>query len=232
MWDAMNRGFSRKELLGTGGLTALATVLCICAHWEPRFPGDLRLTLLIQSVESRPLDFIMEWVTHLTAGWPAAVLIVIAGITVWRCLGKLEAGLVLMTGLGFPIYSALKLAVNRPRPTSDLVRVFEVEAGKSFPSGHAFFAIVFWGLLAYFVFTYLQKRGLRAMTLSGLLMIILLIGASRVYLGAHWPSDVLGGYVVGGVFLTILVWLDRKWQPRPESSSPEKNGGNPRSEPS
>jgi membrane-associated phospholipid phosphatase len=227
----MNRGFSRKELLGAGGLTALATVLCICAHWEPRFPGDLRLTLLIQSVESRPLDFIMEWVTHLTAGWPAAVLIIVAGIAVWRRLGKLEAGLVLLTGLSIPIYSAFKLVVNRPRPTPDLVRVFEVEAGKSFPSGHAFFAMVFWGLLAYFAFTYLQKRGLRAMTLSGLLLIILLIGVSRVYLGAHWPSDVLGGYVVGGVFLTTLVWLHRKWRPRLEPGGPEENGRSPNSEP-
>jgi len=227
----MNRGFSRKELLGAGGLTALATVLCICARWEPRFPGDLRLTLLIQSVESRLLDFIMEWVTHLTAGWPAAVLIVIAGITVWRRLGRLEAGLVLMTGLSFPIYSAFKLAVNRPRPTPDLVRVFEVEAGKSFPSGHAFFAMVFWGLLAYFALTYLPKRSLRTTTLSGLLLIILLTGASRVYLGAHWPSDVLGGYVVGAVFLVALIWLHRKWKPHLESSSPENDGRNPSPEP-
>jgi membrane-associated phospholipid phosphatase len=228
----MNRGFSRQELLGAGGLTALAIVLCVLAHWEPRFPGDLRLTLLVQSVQSGWLDFIMEWVAHLTAGWPAAVLIVVASITVWRRLGKLEAGLVLMTGLSIPIYSVLKLAVNRPRPTPDLVRVFEVEAGKSFPSGHAFFAIVFWGLLAYFAFTHLQKRSLRVVTLACLLLIVLLTGASRVYLGAHWPSDVLGGYVLGAVFLTTLVWLHRKWKPRPESGSPENVGGDPDSGPS
>ncbi len=228
----MNKGFTHKELLSIGGLAALAAVLCICAHWEPRFPGDLRLTLLTQSVDSATLDSIMEWVSRLTGGWRAPVLIIAGGLATWRCLGRLEAGLVLMTGLSSPIYSSLKLAVNRPRPAPDLVRVFQAEPGNSFPSGHAFFAIVFWGLLAYFAFARLQKRSLRVVTLSGLLMIILLIGASRVYLGAHWPSDVLGGYVAGAVLLTVLVWLDRKWKPRLESGSPENDSNNPDSQPS
>ena len=64
----MNKGFSHKELLTIGGLAALAAVLCICAHWEPRFPGDLRLTLLAQSVDSEALDSIMELVSRLTGG--------------------------------------------------------------------------------------------------------------------------------------------------------------------
>jgi undecaprenyl-diphosphatase len=230
--DAMNKGFSHKELLGIGGLAALAAVLCICAHWEPRFPGDLRLTLLAQSVDSETLDSIMQWVSRLTGGWRAPVLIIAGSLATWRCLGRLEAVLVLMTGLSSPIYSGLKLAVNRPRPTPDLVRVFQAEPGNSFPSGHAFFAIVFWGLLAYFAFARLQRRSLRVLTLSGFLMIILSIGASRVYLGAHWPSDVLGGYVVGAVLLTVLVWLDRKWKPRLESGSPENDSNNPDSQPS
>jgi len=230
--DAMNKGFSHKELLGIGGLAALAAVLCICAHWEPRFPGDLRLTLLAQSVDSETLDFIMEWVSRLTGGWRAPVLIIAGSLATWRCLGRLEAGLVLMTGLSSPIYSGLKLAVNRPRPTPDLVRVFQAEPGNSFPSGHAFFAIVFWGLLAYFAFTRLQRRSLRVLTLSGFLMVILSIGASRVYLGAHWPSDVLGGYVVGTILLAALVWLDRKWKPRLETGSPGDESNKPNSQPS
>jgi undecaprenyl-diphosphatase len=230
--DAMNKGFSHKELLGIGGLAALAAVLCICAHWEPRFPGDLRLTLLVQSVDGKLLESVMEWVSRLTGGWRALVLIIAGSLATWRCLGRLEAGLVLMTGLSPPIYSGLKLAVNRPRPTPDLVQVFQAETGNGFPSGHAFLAIVFWGLLAYFALTRLQRRSLRVLTLSGLLVIILLIGASRVYLGAHWPSDVLGGYVVGALLLTALVWLDRKWKPRLETGSPEDESNNPSSEPS
>jgi membrane-associated phospholipid phosphatase len=210
----MNRRFSRKGILGIGGLAILAALLCIWAHWEPRFPGDLRLTLLVQSIDSEALDHITEWVSLLTGGWRAPVLIIAGSIVAWRCLGLWEAGLVLMTWLSSPIDSGLKLVVNRPRPTPDLVRVFQDEPGNSFPSGHAFLAIVFWGFLAYLASARLQRRSLRMLVLSVSVVIIVCIGASRVYLGAHWPSDVMGGYVVGALFLMGLIWLDRRWKSR------------------
>ena len=212
----MNKLSIRAEMLVVGGLAILATVLCICAHWEPRFPGDLRLTRLLQSIDSRALDSIMEWVSFLSGDWRAPVLAVTGSLLIWRCLGKWEAGLVLMTWLISPIHSVVKLIVNRPRPTPDLVRVFQDEPGNSFPSGHAFFAIVFWGFLAYLALTRLRSRNLRVLAFSGSVVMILLIGVSRVYLGAHWPSDVLGGYILGALFLMGLIWLDWKWRPRAE----------------
>ncbi len=218
--DAMNRGLSRREMLGIGALAFVAAALCICAHYEPRFPGDLRLALLIQSVHNQTLDSLMKWVSFLTGDWRAPVLVVVGSMAAWRCLGKREAVLVLMTWLSSPISSGLKLMVGRPRPTADLVAVFQAEPGNSFPSGHAFLAIVFWGLLAYFALTRLKGRSLRMLTFSGLVVIIIWIGVSRVYLGAHWPSDVIGGYICGALFLASLVWLDRKWRPRIETGNP------------
>ena len=216
----MNKGLSRREMLGIGGLAVVAAALCVCAHYEPRFPGDLRLTLLVQSIHSQTLDSLMEWVSYLTGDWRAPVLVVAGSITAWRCLGRREAGLVLITVLSSPISSGLKLIVGRPRPTVDLVAVFRAEPGNSFPSGHAFFAIAFCGLLTYFALTRLQRRGLRMLTLSGFAAIIIWIGVSRVYLGAHWPSDVIGGYICGTLFLMTLVWVDRRWNPHLEKSAP------------
>lgn len=215
----MKQRFSRKGLLGIGGLVAIAAALAICAHWEPRFPGDLRLTLLVQSIDSRALDSIMEWLSFLTGDWRTLLLAIAGSLAIWRCLGKWEAGLVLMTWVSSPIHSVLKLIVNRPRPTPDLVRVFHDEPGNSFPSGHAFFAVVFWGFLAYLAFARLRSRTLRVLVLSGSLFLILWIGASRVYLGSHWPSDILGGYILGAAFLIGLVWLDRRWKPRKEAGT-------------
>jgi undecaprenyl-diphosphatase len=207
-------------MLGIGALAFVAAALCICAHYEPRFPGDLRLALLIQSVHNQTLDSLMEWVSFVSGGWRAPLLVIAGSMAAWRCLGKREAGLVLMTWLSSPISSGLKLMAGRPRPTADLVAVFQAEPGNSLPSGHAFLAIVFWGLLAYFALTRLKGRSLRMLTFSGFVVIIIWIGVSRVYLGAHWPSDVIGGYICGTLFLMSLVWLDRKWRPCIETGNP------------
>ena len=203
----MNKNFSRRELLAIGVLAILAIAISLCARWELRFPGDLYLTLLVQSIDNELLRSFMEWVSYVTGGWRAAVLVVASGIVVWLCLGRLEGGLVLAAGLSSLLDSPIKALVNHPRPTSALVQVFATENGSGFPSGHALFAAVFLGLMAYLIITHLHKRSLRVLSFAGFLMLILLVGASRVYLGVHWPSDVLGGYLVGAVFLAVLIWL-------------------------
>ena len=117
-------------------------------------------------------------------------------------------------GLLMLVNIPLKLAVSRPRPSADLVHILSHEQDNGFPSGHAFFAIVILGLLAYFAFINLKNRTLRMVVLAGLIALILLIGTSRVYLGVHWPSDVIGGYLIGGVFLTALIWFHQTYKAR------------------
>lgn len=141
------------------------------------------------------------------------MLVVIAtGIFVWWRIGRLEAITILVGGLITLVNTALKLAINRPRPSADLVHVLSPEQGNGFPSGHAFFAILILGLTAYFISINLKNRVLRMLVLAGLIVLILLVGTSRVYLGVHWPSDVIGGYLIGGVFLAGLIWFHRTWK--------------------
>lgn len=203
----MFKNNSRNKLLIIAGLAILTLAVSVCARLMPHFPGDLRLTILLQSFNNESLQSFMEWVSFLTGGWRAALLVVVIGVVVWWRLGRLEGILILVAGLSSSLNIPLKVAINRPRPAADMVRVFIDETGNGFPSGHALFAAVVLGLLAYFVGTNLRKRSLRILSLFSLLVLILLVGASRVYLGAHWPSDVMGGYLFGALFIAVLIWF-------------------------
>jgi undecaprenyl-diphosphatase len=199
-----------KLIVGFLGILALA--ISICARFAPRFPGDLCLTLWLQSSNNHVILSTMKCISLIFGGWPAALVVLAIGIVVWWRVGRLEAIMIPVGGLITLVDTPLKLAINRPRPSADLVQVLSRAQGSGFPSGHAFFAILVLGLTAYLICINLKNRILRMLALAGLIILILLIGTSRVYLGVHWPSDVIGGYLIGGVFLTALIWFHRTWK--------------------
>jgi membrane-associated phospholipid phosphatase len=102
----------------------------------------------------------------------------------------------------------IKYIVARPRPTPSLVDIIQQASGQSFPSGHVMSYVAFWGLLFSFgIILFQGKHWWRTalLIISGLLVV--LVGPSRVYLGDHWASDVLGGYLISGVLLGIALWI-------------------------
>jgi undecaprenyl-diphosphatase len=203
-----------KFRLLVGFLASLALAISIYARFTLMFPGDLYLTLRLQSFNTHLLLSAMTYVSFIFGGWSAALIVVAIGIVIWWRVGRLETIMVLAGGLITLVNEALKLAINRPRPSADLVRILAPEQGNGFPSGHAFFAILILGLTAYFISINLKNRNLRILARAGLVALILLVGTSRVYLGVHWPSDVVGGYLIGGLFLTALIWFYRSWKAR------------------
>ena len=122
----------------------------------------------------------------------------------WYVDSMLGIRVALILMLSTNINSAFKLAFHGPRPYwySPKVRALATETSFGVPSGHAQGAVVFWGLLA----TYLRKWWSWLVAI----LFILLIGLSRLYLGVHFPHDVLLGWLIGG----ILLWLTlRFWDP-------------------
>lgn len=79
------------------------------------------------------------------------------------------------------------------------------ERGFSFPSGHSFVSITFYGFLIYLVYNSNYKSETKFILISLLLVLILMIGISRIYLGVHYPSDVIGGFVGGLAYLLIFI---------------------------
>ena len=113
--------------------------------------------------------------------------------------GILFGGVIIITG---GIILAAKETFQRARPMGSLVPEFSY----SFPSGHATMAVVFFGLLVYLFVN--KKYKVHGIVVASLLMI--LIGLSRIYLRVHWMTDVLGGFVLGGIILAVGIWAFRK----------------------
>ena len=98
----------------------------------------------------------------------------------------------------------LKNFFNRPRP--DIPLLFEAE-GLSFPSGHALMSVTFYGLLVYIVYRNIKHVSLRWLMISLLILLIVIIGFSRIYLRVHYASDVIAGFCVGFLWLAFCVWM-------------------------
>jgi len=183
-------------------------ILALFAHTVEYFPWDLKISILIQSWRGLGgLFSLVSWPGY----YPQALVIaiIIVGIMV---LSKLYwESLSLVAGLGASeiVVHVLKTGIGRLRPMANLVHVNRVLTDGSFPSGHVVDYIVVAGFLLFLTITLAKKTVWRQLAVTVLVIIILLVGPSRIYLGEHWASDVLGGYLLGIVLLWLTVKLYR-----------------------
>lgn len=120
----------------------------------------------------------------------------------------------LVVGAGTVVQVLLKLFFHRPRPSPHFVMAY----GYSFPSNHTFFAMVIYGFLNYVVWKRTKVKGLKICILLISTFLILLVGVSRVYLGVHWLTDILGAYVAGFAWLVFSVRVVRTIEEKSRAS--------------
>ncbi len=148
------------------------------------------------------LDGMMRFVTILGYYWVVLPLLVLAAYVFYRKGRTISARLLVVSTLGgIALTFVLKNVFERARP--DLFESTYVESSYSFPSGHATMAVGFYGTLTLLVVW--RLRGLRrwAVVLGGLVL-VLLIGFSRMYLGVHYPTDVLAGFLAAPVWVSSI----------------------------
>ncbi|MBE0688112.1 MAG: phosphatase PAP2 family protein [Anaerolineaceae bacterium] len=104
----------------------------------------------------------------------------------------------------------LKNVFQRTRPVFPLA--FLAYTGYSFPSGHTMISLAFYGAVAYIALTYIKSRNWKILTVAGALVVSVLIGFSRLYLGVHYLTDVLAGWAAGGLWLAVCVLGDYWFQ--------------------
>ena len=102
----------------------------------------------------------------------------------------------------------LKNIVQRPRPTE--YRIIE-ESGYSFPSGHSMVSMAFYGFLIYLILKYIKNKKIKPIAITFLILIILLIGISRIYLGVHYTSDVIAGFDIAVSYLIVYTSIIDKF---------------------
>jgi len=100
----------------------------------------------------------------------------------------------------------LKNIFQRSRPI--FPQAFSIETGFGFPSGHTMISLAFYGIVAYIALTYIKNRNWKVLTIVGALVISVLIGFSRLYLGVHYLTDVLAGWAAGGLWLAVCILGD------------------------
>lgn len=121
---------------------------------------------------------------------------------------KIGISIIANLGIVTILNQIIKFIMQRPRPTE--FRIIE-ETGYSFPSGHSMVSLAFYGYLVYLIYKYINNKHLKRTLIIILSVLICVIGVSRIYLGVHYTSDVLGGFLISLAYLIIYIELVNKF---------------------
>ena len=184
----------------------LFIILAILSSLSPFFALDLTISKAVQNIHFYPFDLLMRAVSSVGNGriFPVAVismtgLIAFLNLKVEALYLGVSSAVSILTG------SLAKALVNRPRPGDDLVQIYKHLSDKSFPSSHTIAYTVIFGFLIFIALTRLKPSWEKNLILLLSIFLVSTVGISRIYLGAHWASDVLGGYLLGAFWLLITV---------------------------
>lgn len=156
-----------------------------------------------------------------------AVLTLLVGVLIGPWLHGLAGAITI--GLASLGNETLKTVIARARP--DLLDPIVEERGFSFPSGHSALGMVAWGILGVLVIRSRLPLGVRRAMVAALAVVIVLIGLSRVWLGVHYPTDVLAGWTAGAVIVLLYARLTRRVSPEPAAAAVDADPAAQRSDP-
>jgi undecaprenyl-diphosphatase len=194
----------------------LFAALAVFAYLYPYFSFDLATTRFLQSFNSPLLLNLMRAVSIPGNGITPHAITTLTLILFLLFRRRSEAaGLLLAAGGSAVLNSIIKLIIHRPRPAAALVTLFDTLGSLSFPSGHVTFYVCYFGFLFFAAYAILPRgSSLRRLSLTLTAIPVLLVGISRIYLGAHWLSDTLGAYLWSGVWLGFSLEMYRRWKAR------------------
>jgi len=193
-------------------------------------PFDTAVTDVVRSPGAREMLAPLRQVTELGATWAVttvAVILLVGGSMAGRPRDAIAGAATI--ALGAAIIEIVKRVVARTRP--EVLEPILVETGFSFPSGHSANAMVAYGIVAVVIGRTGLGRGTRLALRVLLGCVVALVGISRVWLGVHYPSDVIAGWALGAVAVCAYVALTRPAWPGPAAEEADADPAAPRSDP-
>lgn len=191
-------------------LCAITAILAIVVTINVKNGRILELDLNIykffsENIINDKLTPIVKVITHIGGAKIVFVLTILAIILIKGLKNKLFllTGIVGTAGLNV----VLKHIVRRERPN---INRLIPEKGYSFPSGHSMMSMAFYGMLIFLIFKYVKNTALKWTLIVILTILLSTIGITRIYLGVHYPSDVIGGFLVSLTYLFILTEIYNK----------------------
>jgi len=198
-------------LMATGALLWIVLELLVEVVIGSSTVGvDRRILSLVAILRTPQLDQVMYTVTFLGNARTIVVLATVAvlvALVAWRW----RAALLLLAALAASeiFFGLLSLLAQRPRPPLEDARI--VQGGFSFPSGQSALAATFYGTVAYLLIRSTRREGVKALLGVGAALLIFVIGVSRIYLGLHYPSDVLAGWAAGALWVALVLVAEQVW---------------------
>jgi len=200
-----------RTFLFQGALVLVAAafgVLTFLVITTPSFAIDLQITRAVQLLNLPSFAWLMSIIS-----WPgfSPQSTIISGLIILTIFSfglHWEATMALIAAILSTVINVLvKDLIQRPRPTPGLVNVFATLTSYSFPSGHVMFYLGFFGFIWFLAFSLLKPSLKRSFLLVIFGCLVALIGVSRIYLGEHWASDVLGSYLLGSLTLVVIIQI-------------------------
>lgn len=182
-------------------------VLAFFSKQQPYFGFDLAITKQIQLLHPQYFGPVLEIITefgYITLG-SILVMVCMTGLVLFKKIP--DAVVLFISTIGaLSLAGLFKILINRPRPDPQIIHQLPpFQDTPSFPSGHVLFFIGLLGYLLYLSHLYLPLGLSRLLIQITLGLLILLMGISRIYVGAHWFSDILGAYLLGLVWLFFII---------------------------
>jgi len=170
---------------------------------------DLTIINWTQGWENDTLTSIMKVITYLGSSKGTIILLLLVALVLFVFLGHRKELILLILSVGGVaiLNEGLKMLYRRDRP--DLHRIIE-ETGFSFPSGHSMASFTLYTMITYLLWRHIRSRRGRTVLIILASFMILMIGMSRVYLGVHFPSDLIGGYLISSCWVAFCIMLFRR----------------------